>query len=78
MRGFATASDGLAKIVEEDCLAVVLPNIKTDKARRAAERYLALYAEGRATFKNYVVEVEKAGAENIPYVPDRKTVFVQV
>lgn len=78
MRGFATGSDGLAEIVEEDCLDVILPKIKTDEVRRSAEKHLALYAEGHATLKSYVTEVEKAGSENIPYVPDRKTVFVQV
>jgi type I restriction enzyme M protein len=78
MRGFATGSDGLAEIVEADCLEVVLPKIKTDEARRSAEKHLALYAEGHATLRSYVTEMERAGSENIPYVPDRKTVFVQV
>ena len=78
MRGFATGSDGLAEIVEADCSEVILPKIKTDEARESARRHLALYAEGHATLKSYVTEVERSGAENIPYVPDRKTVFVQV
>jgi len=34
MRGFATGSDGLAEIVEQDFNDVVLPNIKT---RRSSE-----------------------------------------
>ena len=54
------------------------PISRPDEARSSAERHLALYKEGHASLKSYVGEVEKAGSENIPFVPDRKTVFVQV
>lgn len=78
MRGFATGSDGLAEISETDMYEVLLPRLKVKESRDVAERYLELYAEDHASLKNVVGELEVSGKENLPNIPARKTVFVQV
>jgi len=78
MRGYTTGSDGLAEISEQDVLEVVLPRLETQDARSAAERYLNLFLEGHASLRSFVSDLEKHGTEGYPFVPERKTVFVQV
>ncbi len=77
MRGFATGSDGLAEIGESDAKEVVLPELQTKEARVEAQRYVQMYLKGHATLHDYVSDLESDG-QSFPFIPQRKSVFVQV
>lgn len=57
---------------------VVLPRLQDQKTRDVANKYLGMYAEDHASLKNLVRELEVSGTENLPNIPARKSVFVQV
>lgn len=78
MRGYATGSDGLAEVSEQDMLQVVLPRLETKDTRSAVEKYLKLFREGHASLRSFVTDLEKNGTEAYRFIPEGKNQFVQV
>jgi len=71
MRGLATGSDGLAEIVDEDILSIILPNTLTDKAREAVMVRLEPILSGSDTFQKFAQDVQNKST-SFPSAPPRK------
>lgn len=72
MRAFATGSDGLAEISDEDLLEVVLPRLTVPDVRRAVAQKIKPLLNGDARFGKSVLRVTET-EPNLPAVQPRKS-----
>lgn len=72
MRAFATGSDGLAEIIDEDLLNVILPRLRDQETReRVKERLRSLLSED-SSFGRSAMRVIQA-SNDYPPIPPRKS-----
>ena len=69
MRSLARGSDGLAEVSDKDLLAVVLPCLESDTARRQALEYLDVLRRQKSRFGNAIGGIISDSPEYPPITP---------
>lgn len=72
MRGFATGSDGLAEIIDDDLLEIVLPKVLKPAAREKVRQQLDPILAGESTFSKFA-KVMIDSSDEFPMPPPRKS-----
>lgn len=72
MRGYATGSDGLAEISDDDLFEIVLPKALKATAREKVQRQLAPILAGESTFSKFAKLIID-DSDNFPVPPPRKS-----
>ena len=67
MRGLATGSDGLAEIVDDDLLSVILPKMLNPSGRTEVEKLLEQMMMGESSFAKFA----KTLLDDMPKYPSR-------
>jgi len=71
MRGFATGSDGLAEIVDDDLLNIVVPKALSEETREHVAKQLAPILAGEFKFAKFTKSIMNATL-GFPVLPTRK------
>ncbi|MGH6841904.1 MAG: HsdM family class I SAM-dependent methyltransferase, partial [Methylocella sp.] len=72
MRGFATGSDGLAEVVDDDLLSIILPKILDSSAEEMMAQHIEPMLAGVASFSKFAQGILKSMPE-FPAPPPRKS-----
>jgi type I restriction enzyme M protein len=77
-RAFATGSDGLAELVKDDLLEIVMPRITDESARQIMQKVVHDLLAGRVTVASVIDGLIKDGKIRTAEVEPRLTNWVQV